>query len=138
MASTRFPGLPGGGSSGMVHLAPARIRGPASAIEADAEGSPMHVRMARMTFSGDAHELAKRAESGLLPILEEQAGFQAYSVASTGDEIWSLSVWDSAESAEAANSVAAGWVAENMSGEVDIIETKIGELLISTTLGVTA
>jgi heme-degrading monooxygenase HmoA len=98
----------------------------------------MHVRMARMTFSGDAHELAKHAESGLLPIFEEQPGFQAYSVASTGNEIWSLSVWDSAASAEAANSVAAGWVAENMSGEVDIIETKIGELLISTTLGVTA
>ena len=34
--------------------------------------------------------------------------------------------------------VAADWVAENMSGDVDIKETKIGELLISTTLGVTA
>jgi hypothetical protein len=122
----------------MVRFAPAGIRGSASVIEADAEGSPMHVRMARMSFTGDAHELAKRAESGLLPIFEEQPGFQAYSVASTGDEIWSLSVWDSAEAAEAANAVAADWVAENMSGDVDIKETKIGELLISTTLGVTA
>jgi hypothetical protein len=97
----------------------------------------MHVRMARMSFTGDAHDLAKRAESGLLPLFEEQPGFQAYSVASTGDEIWSMSVWDSAEAAEAANAVAVDWVAENMS-EIEIKETKIGELLISTTLGVTA
>jgi hypothetical protein len=122
----------------MVRAAPARTRGSASVIEADAEGSPMHVRMARMSFTGDAHELAKRAESGLLPIFEEQPGFQAYSVASSGDEIWSFSVWDSAEAAEAANAVATGWVAENMSGDIEVKETKIGELLISTTLGVTA
>ena len=98
----------------------------------------MHVRMARYSFTGDAHELARRAEAGMLPTFEKQEGFQAYSLAATGDEIWSLSVWDSAEAAEAANATAAAWVAENMAGELELIERRTGELLLSTSLGVTA
>lgn len=106
--------------------------------EADAEGVSMHVRMARYSFSGDAHALAKRAEAGMLPTFQAHPGFQAYSLATTGDEIWSLSVWDSAEAAESANAAAAGWVAENMAGELELIERHTGELLLSTSLNVTA
>jgi heme-degrading monooxygenase HmoA len=94
--------------------------------------------MARYTTSTDPHELIQRAEDGLLPIFESQPGFKAYSVAATEDEIFSFSVWESAEQAEAANEAVAGWVAENMADDITITETTFGELLLSTTLGVSA
>lgn len=97
----------------------------------------MHGRMARYTFSGDAQELARRAEDGLLPILQAQPGFKAYSVIESDGEILSFSAWDSAEQAEAANAAAADWVAENMTDDIDLKETRIGEIVISTALGVT-
>jgi heme-degrading monooxygenase HmoA len=93
--------------------------------------------MARYTFSGDAQELARRAEDGLLPIFQAQPGFKAYSVIESDGEILSFSAWDSAEQAEAANAAAADWVAENMTDDIDLKETRIGEIVISTALGVT-
>jgi heme-degrading monooxygenase HmoA len=93
--------------------------------------------MARYMFSGDVQELAQRAEEGLLPIFETQPGFKAYSVIDSDGEIISFSAWDSAEQAEAANAAAAGWVAENMTGEIDLKEVRFGEIVFSTTLGVT-
>ena len=96
----------------------------------------MHVRMARYMTSGDINELIARAEDGMLPLFESQPGFKAYSIAVSGDEIFSFSVWDSAEAAEAADGAAAGWVAENMADDITITETNFGELLLSTTLGV--
>jgi hypothetical protein len=96
----------------------------------------MHVRMARMSFTGDINELAERAEAGMLPIFQAADGFKAYSVAATKGEIWSMSVWESAEQAEAANGLAAGWVAENLADSVTVTETHVGDLMISTTLGV--
>jgi hypothetical protein len=92
--------------------------------------------MARMSFTGDVDELAQRAESGMLPIFQAAEGFKAYSVAVADDEIWSMSVWETAEAAEAANDLAAGWVAENLADRVTVKETHVGDLVISTTLGV--
>jgi len=92
--------------------------------------------MARYTTTADPHELIQRAEDGMLPLFESQPGFKAYSVAVSGDEIFSFSVWESAEEAEAANAAAAGWVAENMADDITPVETKFGELLLSTALGV--
>ena len=96
----------------------------------------MHARLARYTFSGDAQELGQRAEAGLLPIFQAQPGFKAYSVIETDGEIVSFSAWDTAEQAEAANAAAADWVAENMTDDIDLKETRFGEVLFSTTLGV--
>jgi len=96
----------------------------------------MHGRLARYTFSGDAQELAERAEDGLLPIFQAQPGFRAYSVIKSDDEIMSFSAWDSADQAEAANAAAAGWVAENMTDDIVLKEARIGEILFSTVLGV--
>ena len=95
----------------------------------------MHGRLARYTFSGDAQELGQRAEEGMLPIFQAQPGFRAYSVIQSDGEIFSFSAWDSAEQAEAANAAAAGWVAENMT-DITLTEARIGEVLFSTTLGV--
>ena len=96
----------------------------------------MHTRIARYRFSGDAHELGRRAEDGLLPIFRAQPGFKAYSVVASDGEIFSFSSWDSAEQAEEANKAAASWVAENMAGDIDLVEAHVGELLFSTVLGV--
>ena len=98
----------------------------------------MHGRMATYRYTGDAHELAQRAEDGMLPILEAQPGFRAYSLAATGDEVVSLSVWDTAEQAESANAAAASWVAENIADQIELVDAKVGEVLLSTTLGVHA
>ena len=96
----------------------------------------MHGRFARYTYTGDAHELARRAEEGLLPLFRSHDGFKAYSVSESDGEIFSLSAWESAEQAEEATKAAAAWVAENMADDIDLIETRVGEILFSTTLGI--
>ena len=95
----------------------------------------MHGRFARYTYTGDAQELARTAEDGMLPIFQSQPGFKGYSILESDGEILSFSAWDSAEAAEAANAAAAEWVAANMS-ELNMKETRIGEIMFSTTLGV--
>ncbi len=96
----------------------------------------MHGRMALYTISADAHELARRAEEGMLPIFQAQSGFKAYTLVATGDELLSFSAWESEEAAEAANEAAASWIAENMEDEIKLKETRIGEILLGTAIGV--
>jgi heme-degrading monooxygenase HmoA len=96
----------------------------------------MHARIARYTFSGDAEDLVRRAEEGMLPIFQAQPGFKAYTILESDDEIFSVSAWDSAEAAEAANKVSASWVAENLADKVELKEARVGEILLSTALGV--
>ena len=64
----------------------------------------MHVRFARYTFSGDAHEIAQTAEEGILPTFKTLPGFKAYSIAESDGEIFSFSVWETSEQAEAGRS----------------------------------
>jgi hypothetical protein len=98
----------------------------------------MHARIAKYTYSGDVQDLAHTAEEGLLPIFQAQPGFKAYSVIDFGGKIMSFSAWESAEAAEAANAAAADWVAENMSGAVELQSSHVGEILFSTALGVSS
>ena len=48
----------------------------------------MYGRMATYTVSGDVHDLARRAEAGILPILQVQPGFKAYTVAADDGQIF--------------------------------------------------
>lgn len=96
----------------------------------------MHARIATYTYTGDAHELARRAEDGLLPIFQAQPGFKAYLIIATDEKVFSYSGWDSAESAEAADSAAAKWVQENIADQIELKKSHVGEILLSTTLGV--
>lgn len=96
----------------------------------------MHGRMARYTFTGDAHELARIAEEGMLPIFQAQPGFKSYSLVHAEGEIMSFSAWASAEDAEAANATAASWIAENIADRIELQETRIGEILLGTAIGV--
>jgi hypothetical protein len=96
----------------------------------------MHARIAKYTFTGDVHDIARRAEEGLVPIFQAQPGFKAYTVVTTGEKIISFSSWESAESAEAANAAVAEWVGENLAGEIELKDVQISEVLFSTVLGV--
>jgi hypothetical protein len=93
--------------------------------------------MATYSFSGDAHDLGRRAEEGILPILKSQPGFKSYSVAIGDGEVLSISAWDTREDAETSSEVVASWVAENMAGELELIKVHYAEIMFSTTLGVT-
>ena len=97
----------------------------------------MHARFARYTFSGNAQEIARKAEEGALPIFKSLPGFKAYSIAESDGEIFSFSVWETFEQAEAANIAVADWVAENLADDVQLIESRFGALLVATALGVT-
>jgi len=65
-----------------------------------------------------------------------QHGFRSYSVAIDGNEVLSLSVWDSRADAEAGSELAADFVRNNMAGQLEMIETRYGDVAFSTTLGV--
>jgi hypothetical protein len=94
--------------------------------------------MARWAFIGDPHELARRAQDGMLPLFQSQPGFVSYSIMAADGEILSFSIWDTAEQAEAANAVSREWVTDNFSGQLELKETHVGEILVATALGVTA
>lgn len=96
----------------------------------------MHIRVARYRYTGNAQDMARRAEEGMLPVFQSQPGFKAYSLVESNGEVISISSWDSAASADAASSLAAEWIAENMSGEITLEEARVGEVLFSTILGV--
>lgn len=96
----------------------------------------MHGRMAKYKYTGDAQELARTAEEGILPIFQGMPGFKSYSIAANDDVLISTSAWESAEDAEEANKAVASWVAENMADKVELIETLIGEIYVATALGV--
>ncbi len=96
----------------------------------------MHGRMAKYTFTGDAQEIARTAEEGMLPIFQGIPGFKAYSILANDSAIISFSAWESAEEAEEASKTIASWVAENLADKIQLIEAQIGEVLVSTTLGV--
>ena len=98
----------------------------------------MHARIAKYSFSGDGMELARRAEEGMLPIFQSTPGFKAYSIIETGDEVFSFSAWESAEAADAANALVAEWVAANLADRVELKKAWIGEIHLSTPLGVSA
>jgi heme-degrading monooxygenase HmoA len=97
----------------------------------------MYGRMAIYNLSGDAHDLARRAEGGMLPIFQAQQGFRSYTVASGDGQILSLSAWDTRADAEAGSAAAASWVADNLGDELELVDVRYAEVLFSTSLGVT-
>jgi heme-degrading monooxygenase HmoA len=96
----------------------------------------MHARIATYTYTGDAIDIARQAEDGMLPIFQGQPGFKGYSLIDTGDTVISITEWDSAESAERANVVSSEWVEANIADRVELKKAHIGELLLSTPLRV--
>ncbi len=70
------------------------------------------------SFAGDADEVIEKARAGILPIFKRQSGFVAYGVMVEGDQIISMSAWNSESDAKAADEAAKQWVSENMDAKV--------------------
>lgn len=99
----------------------------------------MYARMARYAFVGDPRELTRRAQESMLPLFQAQPGFVSYSVMVTSNEVFSFSIWETEEQAEAANTISRTWVADNIDpGQIELKEVRVGELLVATALGVDA
>ena len=96
----------------------------------------MHGRLAIYSFNGDADDLSRRAEEGILPILKSQPGFKSYTVAVGDGDVVSISAWDTRADAEASSEAVAAWVADNMADELTVKEIRYAEIKFSTTLGV--
>jgi hypothetical protein len=103
------------------------------------EGGVMYARMARYRFIGDPRELARRTQASMVPLFQSEPGFVSYSVMATANEVLSFSIWEAEEQAEAANKVSRDWVADNIDpGQIELVESRVGELLVATALGVDA
>jgi heme-degrading monooxygenase HmoA len=63
--------------------------------------------------SGQTEEMTRRVNESLLPIYHDQAGFQSLRVVDAGDEVASISHWDTREHAEAGGQAALDWVKQN-------------------------
>jgi len=99
----------------------------------------MYSRMARYAFVGDPRELARRTQETMVPLFQAQPGFVSYSVMVTNNEVFSFSIWDTVEQADAANAISREWVASNIDpGQIELKETRVGELMVATALGVDA
>ena len=99
----------------------------------------MYARMARYKFVGDPRALARRTQESMLPLFQGQPGFVSYSVMSSANEVLSFSIWETEEQAEAANKVSRDWVADNIDpSQIELVESRVGELLVATALGVDA
>jgi hypothetical protein len=95
--------------------------------------------MARYAFIGDPRDLARRAQETMVPLFQEQPGFVSYSVMATQNEVFSFSIWETEEQADAANTISREWVAENLApDQIELKESRVGELLVATSLGVDA
>jgi hypothetical protein len=95
--------------------------------------------MARYRFIGDPRELARRTQESMVPLFQDEPGFVSYSVMSTTNEVLSFSIWRTEEQAEAANKVSRDWVADNIDpSQIELVDTRVGELLVATALGVDA
>ena len=58
---------------------------------------------------------------------------------STASEVLSFSIWETEEQAEAANKVSRDWVADNLDpSQIELLDTRVGEILVATALGVDA
>jgi hypothetical protein len=72
----------------------------------------------------------------MLPIFQAQPGFKGYSLVESDGEVISISSWESAADADEASALAVEWIAENMAGDIELKEQRVGEVLFSTLLGV--
>ena len=77
------------------------------------------------TFTGDAQEMIEKSRAGILPVLKEHPGFLAYGVMVQGEQIISMSAWDTEENARDADDVGKRWASENINAKV--LNSFVGE-----------
>ena len=96
----------------------------------------MVARIATYSFTGDAQELGRRAEAGILPIVKAQPGFKSYAVAIGEGKVFSSSAWEGRDEAENGSAAVAAWVAENMTEITLDGDVHYADVAFSTALGV--
>jgi hypothetical protein len=84
-----------------------------------------HGRCVIYSFDGDAQEIIEKSRAGILPLFKQQPGFLAYGVMVQGDQIISMSAWNSESDAQAADDVGKKWAAENINAKV--LNSFVGE-----------
>lgn len=88
--------------------------------------------------SGTLEELLEllKHPGGFLDTLRAANGFRQYSLADVGGgEVTTISVWDSAQDAEAASGVVGAWMQKNLSGRVEMTYMAIGDVALLEDMG---
>ncbi len=86
----------------------------------------MYVVIRRFPGMRNTEEAARRAEAGLGPILKQQAGFHGYYIVRfEGGGGGSISLFESADMANAAHHRAMGWIKENLADLVGDAEPEV-------------
>jgi hypothetical protein len=90
-----------------------------------------HVRIGVYSItSGTIDEVASRAKQELLPIFRAHPGFVSFGIAEVSDfKLLSLSVWQTHDQADAANTRPADWVLETLGNRVTLTDSHVGEFL---------
>jgi hypothetical protein len=77
------------------------------------------------SFPGDAEEIIGKARTGILPIFQKHPGFIAYGVMVRGNQLISMSAWNSESDARVADELAKVWVSENV--DMTVVNSFIGD-----------
>ena len=96
----------------------------------------MHVVIRKLPMMQNVGEAARRAETGLGPILKKQPGFMGYYIIQLeGGGGGSISLFDTAANAKASNEAAMAWIKENLADlpGVDKVEVATAEVLAQVT-----
>ncbi len=81
---------------------------------------------------GTLDPLLDKARQELPPRMQQQQGFQRYTVVRTGpDSIVSLTAWEAREQSEAAAGALVGWVKENFGPDLVSVDNQIGAVILS-------
>lgn len=78
------------------------------------------------TYPGDVQDLVERAREGILPIFKQQPGFLAYGVMVQGDQVVSMSAWNSENDAKGADEAAKDWVSKN-AADMTVVNSVMGD-----------
>jgi hypothetical protein len=78
------------------------------------------------SYPGDVEEMMQKAREGLLPIFQQRPGFVAYGVMVQGDQIISMSAWNSESDAKGADEAAKDWVSKN-AADATVVNSFMGD-----------
>ena len=89
-----------------------------------------HLRLALYDMtSGTAEEAIEIARKGILPLFEQQPGFERYEVGTLDNgSVVSFSIWETAAEAQHAVALAASWVKDNLADRVKLREEHTGNV----------
>jgi heme-degrading monooxygenase HmoA len=90
----------------------------------------MHARIATYrVIGGTVAEITQMARSGMLAVFRESSGFLNYGLVDTGDgRVVSLSLWTTAEAADAAVTEAAAFVRTNLADHIVLESNVMGDV----------